>query len=202
MGEDFSRRIVRVARADDAAAVQAIYAPIVRDTAISFEDEPPAVAEMASRIAGTLATHPFLVCEEHGDVIGYAYAGPRSARAAYRWSADTTVYVDASTRRKGVGAALYTVLLEILTRQRFHSIFAGIALPNDRSVGLHEAMGFRSLGVYREVGFKHGAWHDVGWWRLGLAEGAPAGEPIPFAELSPDIDALIGQARRRTRADS
>lgn len=185
MAEDTSGRIVRVARADDAAAVQAIYAPIVRDTAISFEDEPPSVEEMASRITGALATHPFLVCEIGGRVIGYAYAGPRSARAAYRWSADTTVYVDASAHRKGVGAALYTELLNILRRQRFHSVFAGIALPNDKSVGLHEAVGFRSLGVYREVGFKHGAWHDVGWWRLGLAEGAPEGEPIPFADLAP-----------------
>jgi phosphinothricin acetyltransferase len=185
-----SRRI-RVATAADAGQIQAIYAPIVRDTTISFEYEPPTVDEMAQRIAGTLPMHPYLVCEEEGRVLGYIYAGAHRARAAYRWSVDTTVYVDGRTRHKGVGRTLYQALLPILRRQGFHSAFAGIALPNANSVGLHEAVGFRSVGVYQDVGFKHGQWRDVGWWRPALSEGPPAAEPLPFAALADEIEALI-----------
>lgn len=179
-----SARRIRVATAGDAEKILAIYAPIVAETAISFEDEPLSAAEIAMRIASILPTHPYLVCEEAGRILGYAYASARRARAAYRWSVDTTVYVHAQSRRCGVGRDLYTALLGILRRQRFHAVFAGIALPNDNSVGLHEAMGFAPVGVYRDVGFKLGRWHDVGWWRLGLQEGLPAGEPIAFSRLT------------------
>jgi phosphinothricin acetyltransferase len=184
-------RRIRVATAADAGQIQAIYAPIVRDTTISFEYEPPTVDEMAQRITGTLPTHPYLVCEEEGRVLGYIYAGAHRARAAYRWSVDTTVYVEGRIRHKGVGRTLYQALLSILCRQGFHSAFAGIALPNAGSVGLHEALGFRPVGVYQDVGFKHGQWRDVGWWRLGLSEGPPAAEPLPFAALADEIAALI-----------
>ena len=148
---------IRPARAVDAAAVATIYAPYVRDTVISFE--------------------------EGGQVIGYAYAGPHRARPAYRWSVDVTVYVAKHAHRGGVGRALYRDLLARLADQGFHSAFAGIALPNDKSVGLHEAMGFEHLGTYREVGFKFGGWHDVGWWRLCLNDGLPTRDPIPFSAL-------------------
>ncbi|MGQ3030392.1 MAG: GNAT family N-acetyltransferase, partial [Ferrovibrionaceae bacterium] len=112
---------IRMAREADASAIQAIYAPIVRDTAISFEDEPPSVAEMARRIRETLAVYPYLVAEEEGGVLGYVYAGPHRARAAYRWSVDVTAYVAAGGRRRGVGRALYGVLMDTLTRQGFHA---------------------------------------------------------------------------------
>jgi phosphinothricin acetyltransferase len=184
-------RRIRVAMPADADQIQAIYAPIVRDTTISFEDEPPTAEEMAGRIAGTLSTHPYLVCEEDGRVLGYIYASAFRARAAYRWSVETTVYIDGRTRRSGVGRALYEALLPILRRQGFHSAFAGIALPNAGSAGLHETLGFRSVGVYQDVGFKHGQWCDVGWWRLGLSDGPPAAEPIPFAAMAGDVEALI-----------
>lgn len=174
---------VRLATAADAEAIAAIYAPYVLETAISFEDVPPTPAEMAGRIEATLASHPYLVFEDQRRVIGYAYAGAHAGRAAYRWSVNVTVYVERGAHRSGVGRALYAQLLDLLRRQGFHSAFAGIALPNDRSIGLHEAMGFAPIGVYREVGFKFGAWHDVGWWRLGLAEGLPAADPIPFPAL-------------------
>jgi L-amino acid N-acyltransferase YncA len=176
--------VIRTARGGDAGAFAEIYAPIVRDTFISFETEPPDAEEMARRIAGTLPTHPWLTAERDGEVLGYAYAGAHRARAAYRWSADVTVYLAASARRAGVGRALYGELISILKRQRLRSAFAGIALPNDASVGLHEAMGFEPLGVYRDVGFKLGGWRDVGWWRLTLdATTAPPDEPIPFGQL-------------------
>ena len=173
--------VTRPARSSDAAAVAAIYAPYVLETTISFEEEAPTTAEMAERIASTQAIFPFIVFEDQGQVIGYAYAGPHRARPAYRWSVDVTVYVVQHAHRAGVGRALYRDLLAHLVDQGFHSAFAGIALPNDKSVGLHEAMGFEHLGTYREVGFKFGGWHDVGWWRLSLNEGLPTGEPIASA---------------------
>jgi L-amino acid N-acyltransferase YncA len=178
----------------DADQIQAIYAPIVRHTTISFEDEPPTVDEMARRIVGTLPTHPYLVCEEDGRVLGYIYTSVLRARAAYRWSVETTVYVDGRTHRRGVGRALYQALLPILRHQGFHGAFAGIALPNAGSVGLHEALGFRPVGVYQDVGVKHGQWRDVGGWRLGLSEGPPAAEPIPFTALADEVEALLHPA--------
>jgi phosphinothricin acetyltransferase len=180
--------ILRTAMPSDAASVAAIYAPIVRDTAISFEIDPPTPQEMARRIAAALPTYPWLVAERDGHVVGYAYAGPHRDRAAYRWSVDMTAYVDARARRGGVGRALYDRLVQLLQRQGFHAAFAGIALPNPASVGLHEAVGFKPVGVYKEVGFKHGAWRDVGWWRLGLsAETGIPHDPIVFADLKPDL---------------
>jgi len=156
---------IRSATAADAAAILAIYAPIVRDTIISFETDIPSAAEIAHRIEATSKTHPYLVAEMGGAVVGYAYANEHRVRSAYRWSADVTVYVAASTRRSGVGRALYGRLLATLAQRQFHAAFAGIALPNPASVGLHEAMGFTPVGIYREVGFKFGRWHDVGWWQ-------------------------------------
>src|SRR5215469_1166537 len=159
---------VRVASPSDGDAVAAIYAPYVLETAISFEEQPPSGAEMAARISETLRSHPFLVFEEAGRVLGYAYGGAHNERAAYRWSANVSVYIAGDAHRRGIGRTLYRDLLAILARQGFHALFAGITLPNEQSVGLHEAMGFAHLGTYREVGFKFGRWRDVGWWRLGI----------------------------------
>ena len=174
---------IRVAVAEDAEAVAAIYAPYVTDTVISFEEQPPSPDEMARRIATTLETHPFLVFEEDGAVVAYAYASPHVTRAAYRWSCNVSVYAAAGVHRRGIGRALYTALFELLARQGYHSLFGGITLPNEKSVGLHEAMGFVHLGTYHEVGFKHGAWRDVGYWRRTALDGPPTGEPIPFSAL-------------------
>ena len=156
---------IRSATAADAAAVQAIYAPIVEGTAISFEQEPPTVAEMAHRIEDYSATHAFLVAERGGKIAGYAYGSSHRARAAYRHSTEVSAYVAEDARRTGVGRALYEVLLAILAEKGFHAAFAGIALPNAGSVALHEAVGFTPIGVFQQVGFKFGQWHDVGWWQ-------------------------------------
>lgn len=172
---------VRAASVSDAEQVAAIYAPYVLHTAISFEEQPPSAAEMAKRIRLTLLTHPFLIYEREGLVVGYAYSGPHGVRPAYRWSANVSVYVDQSAHRTGVGRSLYSELISVLRRDGYHSLFAGITLPNDKSVGLHEAIGFEYLGTYHEVGFKHGAWHDVGYWRLGLQSGPPKSEPVHFS---------------------
>jgi len=163
---DQANLVIRPATVDDAAAIQAIYAPVVERTVISFEEEPPSVAEMADRIAGTLRDHPYLVATRDGVVAGYAYAGPYRSRPAYRWSVDVTVYVDPARHRQGVGHALYAALLPELARRGAHAAFAGIALPNPGSVALHEAMGFVHAGTHREAGRKFGRWIDVGWWQL------------------------------------
>jgi L-amino acid N-acyltransferase YncA len=173
---------IRSAQGSDASAIASVYAPYVRDTAVTFETEPPTAEIMKRRIITTLETHPWLVAEYGGETVGFAYAGKHRERAAYRWSVDVTVYVDGAMRHSGVGRALYVSLLEVLRRQGFRSAFAEIVLPNPGSVRLHETAGFKPIGVHNDVGFKLGSWHDIGYWRLGLAEdSAPHGEPIPFA---------------------
>jgi L-amino acid N-acyltransferase YncA len=172
---------IRLATPHDAAGVQAIYAPVVRETAISFEVEPPTVDDMRQRIVAVVERMPWLVCEHRGEVLGYAYASPHRARAAYEWSVDVSVYIHAHARRAGVGQALYRSLFALLTLQGFYQAYAGITLPNPASVGLHESLGFRPVGVYRAVGYKLGVWHDVGWWQLTLR--AQAMPPEPPADL-------------------
>ncbi|HEX7776629.1 MAG TPA: arsinothricin resistance N-acetyltransferase ArsN1 family B [Parvibaculum sp.] len=172
---------VRVARAGDAKAISDIYAPYVRDTAISFELVPPDEAEMAARIAKVLPNFPWLVFEDQGQVIGYAYGSQHRERAAYRWSADAGIYISSQGHRRGVGRALYAVLFAAMRLQGYHRCYGGITLPNAASVGLHEAMGFKPIGIYPEVGFKFGAWRDVGWWGLDLAPTAQVPEaPLMF----------------------
>ncbi|MEK7757267.1 MAG: arsinothricin resistance N-acetyltransferase ArsN1 family B [Planctomycetota bacterium] len=160
-------QVIRLATLDDAVEVQHIYAPIVVETAVSFELEPPSVEEMRRRIETTLLTLPWLVCACDG-VIGYAYAGPFRSRPAYQWTVEVSAYVHVAHRGKGVARALYTSLFECLRVQGYRTALAGIALPNSASVALHERMGFRSVGVFHHVGYKLGAWHDVGWWELSL----------------------------------
>jgi len=175
---------VRIATEADAGAIAAIYAPYVLETAISFEETPPEPEEMAARIASILKAYPYLVFEDGGQVRGYAFGSQHRSKPAYRWSVETTVYVDRQTHRSGIGRALYAELLGILTQQGFHSAFAGIVPPNENSVGLHEALGFSYLGTFAEIGFKFGKLHDLGWWRRALSPGPPEGEPTPFISLA------------------
>lgn len=170
---------IRPATPEDAAALAAIYAPVVAHTAISFETEPPDAAEMAARVAKTTqAGLPWLVAEDAAAAVcGYAYAGRHRERAAYQWSVDTTIYIADGHRGQGVGRRLYEALLPLLAELGYCQAFSGIALPNAASVGLHEALGFAPLGVYRNVGFKQGQWRDVGWWQRELRAPDPAPEP-------------------------
>ena len=162
---------------EDAAAIQAIYAPIVRHTIISFEIEVPTVEAMRDRIVSTGDRWPWLVYDRDGVIEGYAYASEHRTRPAYRWSVDVSAYVDERYRRRGVARALYAALLDRLRAQGFCNAFAGIALPNEPSVAFHEAMGFEPVGVYKNVGYKLGAWHDVGWWGLALKSHPRTPEP-------------------------
>ncbi|MDQ2630675.1 MAG: N-acetyltransferase family protein [Actinomycetota bacterium] len=162
--------------ASDAAACAAIYAPHVEGSAVSFEERAPDAAEMAARIERYGASHAWLVAEHDGEVVGYAYATAFNERPAYRWSASVSVYIGETARGQGVGRALYGALFDRLRERGFRMACAGITLPNEASVGLHESLGFEPAGVNREIGWKHGAWHDVGWFQLELA---PAGEGQP-----------------------
>jgi len=194
---------IRLARDADAEAIAAIYRPIVERTAISFETDAPDAAEIRQRVADTLPVYPWLVCDIDGEVAGYAYATKHRVRAAYRWSVDTSVYIDEARRRLGVGRGLYQSLFAILAAQGFVNAFAGIALPNAGSVGLHEAVGFAPLGVYRRVGFKFGEWRDVGWWQLALkAHEASPGVPIDVdaVRLRPEWAGLLARGEAAIRA--
>jgi phosphinothricin acetyltransferase len=169
--------IIRPATEDDAAQILEIYAPFCRHSVISFETEPPSLDEMRRRIAKTLPDYPWLVSEEDGLILGYAYASKHRERAAYIWSADVSVYVREGRRRGGLGRALYTSLFDILRLQGFYNAVAGVTLPNPGSEGLHRAMGFQPVGVYRHIGYKCGGWHDVAWFQLTLRDPAPDPRP-------------------------
>lgn len=176
--------MIRLARPEDAAQVAAIYAPSVSDSHTSFELVAPDAAEVGARISKTLAMYPWLVFEREGRVAGYAYASAHRERRAYQWSVDVSCYVHGDFRGQGVGSALYRALFGVLERQGFHGAFAGIALPNDASVRLHESVGFEAVGTYREVGFKNGAWRDTLWMRRGIGEArADPPAPTPLGEL-------------------
>lgn len=153
--------VVRDATPDDGAVCAALYRPYVTDTAITFETRPPAPVEMADRITAALRTHAWLVCEDAGQVVGYAYAGRFAAREAYRWSCEVSVYGLWGRRRTGIGRALYGPLLDRLAGRGFRVAVAKMTLPNEASLALHAAFGFRPIGVHAGIGYKLGAWHDV-----------------------------------------
>jgi phosphinothricin acetyltransferase len=163
----------------DAAACAAIYAPHVEGSAVSFEEQAPSAEDLAARIEHYGASHAWLVAEREGRVVGYAYATAYNERPAYRWSTSVSVYIAAECRSRGVGRALYEALFERLRERGFRMACAGITLPNEASVALHESLGFEQVGLNREIGWKHGAWRDVGWWQLELtpADDAPPQEP-------------------------
>jgi phosphinothricin acetyltransferase len=190
----------------DGAACAAIYAPFVADTPVSFEEVPPDADEMARRIATGSERFPWLVAEDRsraapvegggivgekdGIVVGFAYASAHRERAGYRWAADVAVYIGEGFRGRGVGRALYRALFDLLRRQGIQVACAGITLPNDASVALHEACGFELVGIYRRIGWKAGQWRDVGWWELELV---PRGADAP---AEPRLPVLLGELWR------
>jgi phosphinothricin acetyltransferase len=190
---------LRQATPRDAAAVRRIYAPYVEGTAISFATTVPTVETLEARIEATVGPYPWLVCErdegdgegaseddaggDDGSVVGYAYAGPLRRHDAYRWSVELSVYVAERARRQGVGRALYRALLDLLTAQGYASAYGVVTLPNPPSVAFHERLGFERVGRFDDVGYKFGAWHDVGWWRLSLPDPAAPEPPRPVDDL-------------------
>ena len=175
---------VRPARDSDAAACLEIYAPFVRETAVSFEARVPSLEIYRGRILETLHRTPWLVGEAEGGVAGFAYATPHRERAAYQWSVEVTLYLAPQFQRQGLGRRLYAPLFHCLSAQGFYNAYAVITLPNPVSVALHEKLGFRPVGVFGKAGFKLGRWHDVGWWELRLQEPPTDPKPPrPLAEL-------------------
>ena len=169
--------MIRMATPADGERLAAIYAPAVLERATSFELTAPDPAEMGRRIATLTLRTPWLVLEEEGRVMGYAYASPHRDRPAYQWSVEVSAYVDAAAHRAGRGRALYTALFGILVAQGFVNAYAGITLPNPASIGFHKALGFEEVGVYRGVGYKLGRWHDVIWLHRSLAPQRDDPEP-------------------------
>ncbi|MBJ7330395.1 MAG: N-acetyltransferase [Solirubrobacteraceae bacterium] len=163
---------IRPATVADAAACAALYAPYVRETAITFETEVPTEAEMAQRIATALEKHAWLVLEEDdGRLRGYAYSRQFHARAAYQWACEVSVFLEHDgPRRTGAGRRMYEALLPILAGRGYRTAIAGITLPNEGSMGLHAALGFELVGTYQDIGYKLGAWHDVAWLQATLQQ--------------------------------
>lgn len=162
---------IRPATPGDAAAICAIYNPYVAATTISFEEDPVQAADMAQRIADVAAAGlPWLVALEGAQLVGYAYATKWRARPAYRSSVESSVYVDAAAAGRGTGMLIYRALLDELRAREVHMVIGGIAQPNERSVALHERLGFRKVAHFSEVGRKFGRWVDVGYWELRLQE--------------------------------
>lgn len=191
--------MIRLATPIDAAQIQAIYAPYVLNTPISFENEPPGVDEMAERIRSVLVKFPWIVFEDDGFIAGYAYASTLASRPAYQWSVESSVYTRSDLRRKGLGRKLYATLFDLLRIQGLYNVMAGIALPNAESVGFHESMGFRKAGERTNIGFKLGRWHSVGQWQLQLAPYAESPVPplaLPQAQSTAAWqDALTGRSQ-------
>ena len=161
---------VRSAVPGDAGEILGIYAPYITDTGVTFETEVPSTAEFAARIDGILKNYPFLVYETDNKIIGYAYGSRYRERAAYKYSADVSVYVTQNHHGRGVGRALYTELFDLLRDRGIYTAYAGIVLPNEKSIGLHKACGFGEVGIYHNAGYKLGEWRDVLWVEKPLRE--------------------------------
>ena len=168
----------------DARQVAAIYYPYVINTPITFESEPPDGNEMSSRMENVLTSYPWLVCVHNDEVMGYAYGSQFRTREAYDWSVETTVYVREAAHGMGIGSAIYTSLLECLRLQGFVSAVGVIALPNHKSVMLHEKLGFRKDGILPSAGYKNGTWYDVGlWWKKLHNPPAHPETPLKISDL-------------------
>ncbi|MQA39997.1 arsinothricin resistance N-acetyltransferase ArsN1 family B [Rugamonas aquatica] len=161
--------MIRPATPDDAAAIVAIYNHYIATTTISFEERAVTPEEMAGRIRDVTTGLPWLVYEQDGAVLGYAYATKWRARSAYRFAAETSVYLEFGQGGKGIGKALYKALLEELRTREIHMAIGGIAQPNEASVALHESLGFEKVAHFKQVGRKFDRWIDVGYWELQLS---------------------------------
>ncbi|SEH17087.1 phosphinothricin acetyltransferase [Natronorubrum sediminis] len=196
---------IRIARPADANDVRDIYAPFCESSPVTFEETPPTEAEMAERIESTLETYPWLVCELEEDVVGYAYASRLRKRRAYQWTVELSVYVDESTRRTGVGRALYESLFAVLERQGVCDAYAVTTVPNPETERFHERLDFDRVVDFPAMGYIEDEWYDVAWWRRQLTEKADEPTPIrPFSSVreSDDGRSLVRAGERVLEEDA
>ena len=161
---------VRFAAREDAAAILKIYEKYIRNTTVTFEIEVPEISAFEERMARITEQFPWLVCEIDGEIAGYAYASKHGERAAYRWSADLSVYIDERYHRRGIAAALYEAVQSLLRAQGYFTVYAGVSTPNPKSEAFHTSQGFRNLGEFKNVGHKLGQWCGVTWYERPLSE--------------------------------
>jgi L-amino acid N-acyltransferase YncA len=191
---------LRLVEDKDIPAILGIYSYYVLNTIISFEYEAPKLDEFTERVNGIRKTHPFLVAEYDGKIVGYAYGSVHRQRTAYQWSAESTVYLDKAFHRKGIARKLYNVLFDLLRLQGFYSIYAGVGLPNEQSVGFHKALGFKEVGIFKKVGYKMGNWHDTQWFQMALQ--TLQIEPMPPRLLTaPAIQDLVFEVFEKANKD-
>lgn len=180
---------IRLIDAKDTAEVLKIYAYYVEYTHISFEYAAPNKDEFLTRIQSTLIEFPWLVCLYNNKVIGYAYAHKHRLREAYQWSPESTIYLASDFHTKGIGRILYETLFALLKLQGYQNVFAGVALPNEKSVGIHRRMGFEEIGIFKVVGFKKGKWHDTQWFQLNLNQSLNEPEkPLSLAKALSSVE--------------
>ncbi|MDE3131368.1 MAG: N-acetyltransferase, partial [Acidobacteriota bacterium] len=184
--------LIRHATAEDAEGCLEIYAPFAEETAISFEEQAPSRDEFQRRIVRIGRTYAFLVAEDADRIAGFAYGGEHRSRPAYRWAAEVSVYLGVAHRGRGIGRALYEPLFALLEEQGYRTLLAGITLPNQASVALHQSLGFEQVGVYRRIGWKAGCWRDVAWLSRQLGrdthETGPPPSPGPPVRLARPIE--------------
>lgn len=179
---------IRLATPADAKGILGIYAPYITDTSFTFEMEVPSIKEFEERIAGYLEHWPWLVCEVDNVIAGYAYGARYRERVAYQWCVESSIYIHDDYQRRGIAAALYKSLFEILKRQGYTNVYAVINLPNDKSVALHEKAGFEYFATYRNVGYKLGKWKNVGWWQLIINDYTFEPQPpVKFSAMNKDF---------------
>ncbi len=176
--------LFRVARKEDGADLCRIYRPYVMETAITFIVKEPTAESFAEKINTLIPQYPFIVCEEDGRALGYAYASALRPHDAYQWDAELSVYVDRDYHGQGIGRRLYAALLALLTLQGYQTVYGVLSLPNEKSLALHKAFGFETLGIFPKSGYKLGKWHDIIWLQktLGSFPSAPQ-PPTPFSRL-------------------
>ena len=182
--------------ARDAAGILAVYAPYIRETAVTFETEVPAPDAFTARVAGICADFPYLVLEVDGELAGYAYAHRQAERAAYAWNAELSIYLAGKWRGRGLGAPLYRLLERLLTMQGYVNLYGVITASNAGSIRLHEKLGYRQTGLHEKTGWKFGQWHDVAWLYKRVGEGEP-GTILPLSALDPaQVEREIAAAQR------
>ncbi len=191
---------IRLIKESDAQAVLDIYKPYVLDTIISFEYEVPTLDEYVQRIKTNTIYYPWLVCLRADKIIGFAYASKHRYRTAYQWSPESTVYIAPEVHRKGIARILYETLFELLRLQGYFNVYAGVGLPNVKSIAFHKALGFEEIGIFKKVGYKHGNWHDTHWFQLHLKEhvlNPPTPQKLIEVESSAEFKDCLKRANDR-----